>query len=142
MLDLHATGRQDLRMSPMEIALLQAHAAGARGEVPVGAVVVTAAGTVLSQAGNETEARADPSARCRTPGVAGGGGRAWSAAATGLRPRGNLRAMSDVRPGGEFLPHPGGWCSAPTIRRVVAWNTGRECSMRHRATTGRRWWAG
>ena len=46
----------------MEIALLQARAAGARGEVPVGAVVVTAAGTVLSQAGNETEARADPSA--------------------------------------------------------------------------------
>ena len=46
----------------MEIALLQARAAGARGEVPVGAVVVTTAGTVLSQAGNETEARADPSA--------------------------------------------------------------------------------
>ena len=49
-------------MSPMETALSQARAAAERGEVPVGAVVVTAAGHILSQAGNETEARADPSA--------------------------------------------------------------------------------
>lgn len=62
MLDLRAIGRQVLRMSPMEIALAQACAAGERGEIPVGAVVVTAAGHVLSQAGNETQARADASA--------------------------------------------------------------------------------
>ena len=49
-------------MSPMEIALAQARAAGERGEVPVGAVVVTATGAVLARAGNETEARADSSA--------------------------------------------------------------------------------
>jgi tRNA(Arg) A34 adenosine deaminase TadA len=46
----------------MEMALAQARAAAARGEVPVGAVVLDAAGHVLAAAGNETEARADPTA--------------------------------------------------------------------------------
>lgn len=49
-------------MSPMEIALVEARAAAARGEVPVGAVVTDAAGAVLTRAGNEVEARRDPSA--------------------------------------------------------------------------------
>ncbi|MGC8525276.1 MAG: nucleoside deaminase [Acidibrevibacterium sp.] len=43
-------------------ALEAARAAGARGEVPVGAAVVAPDGTLLAVAGNETEARADPSA--------------------------------------------------------------------------------
>ncbi|WP_211259380.1 nucleoside deaminase [Belnapia moabensis] len=47
---------------PIEIALDEARAAAARGEVPVGAVVTDAAGRVLAQAGNEVEARHDPSA--------------------------------------------------------------------------------
>jgi tRNA(Arg) A34 adenosine deaminase TadA len=46
----------------MEIALAEARAAAARGEVPVGAVVTGADGTVLARAGNEVEARRDPSA--------------------------------------------------------------------------------
>jgi len=49
-------------MSPMEIAFEEARAAAARGEVPVGAVVTDAAGQVLARAGNEVEARRDPSA--------------------------------------------------------------------------------
>lgn len=49
-------------MSPIEIALEEARAAARRGEVPVGAVVTDATGTVLSRAGNEVEARHDPSA--------------------------------------------------------------------------------
>ena len=48
--------------SPMALALAEARAAAARGEVPVGAVVTDAAGTPLSRAGNEVEARRDPSA--------------------------------------------------------------------------------
>jgi tRNA(Arg) A34 adenosine deaminase TadA len=48
--------------SPIEIALDEARAAAARGEVPVGAVVTDAAGGVLARAGNEVEARHDPSA--------------------------------------------------------------------------------
>ena len=46
----------------MDIALAEARAAAARGEVPVGAVVTDAAGRVLARAGNEVEARRDPSA--------------------------------------------------------------------------------
>jgi tRNA(Arg) A34 adenosine deaminase TadA len=49
-------------MSPMEIALEEARLAAQRGEVPVGAVVTDAAGGVLARAGNEVEARRDPSA--------------------------------------------------------------------------------
>ncbi|WP_426959930.1 nucleoside deaminase [Muricoccus radiodurans] len=46
----------------MEAALDEARAAAARGEVPVGAVVTDVSGVVLSRAGNEVEARHDPSA--------------------------------------------------------------------------------
>jgi tRNA(Arg) A34 adenosine deaminase TadA len=46
----------------MQIALDQARLAAARGEVPVGAVVLDSAGAVLAAAGNEVEARADPTA--------------------------------------------------------------------------------
>jgi tRNA(Arg) A34 adenosine deaminase TadA len=49
-------------MQPMDMALTEARAAAARGEVPVGAVVVAADGSVLARAGNETEARRDASA--------------------------------------------------------------------------------
>ena len=46
----------------MEMALNEAHAAGSRGEVPVGAVVVAPGGIVLARAGNEVERRRDASA--------------------------------------------------------------------------------
>lgn len=47
----------------MALAFRAAEAAQARGEVPVGAVIVdSATGEVLAQAGNETEARNDPTA--------------------------------------------------------------------------------
>lgn len=46
----------------MAIALEEAAAAAARDEVPVGAVLVAADGSVLAQAGNRVEAECDPSA--------------------------------------------------------------------------------
>jgi len=46
----------------MHVALLEARAAAARGEIPVGAVVVDAAGQVVAQAGNRTRGLNDPSA--------------------------------------------------------------------------------
>lgn len=50
-------------LSYMALALAEAERAAARGEVPVGAVVVDAAtGTVLAAAGNRTEELADPTA--------------------------------------------------------------------------------
>jgi tRNA(Arg) A34 adenosine deaminase TadA len=48
--------------APMELALDEARAAGARGEVPVGAVVLGPDGAVLARAGNAVEARHDASA--------------------------------------------------------------------------------
>jgi tRNA(adenine34) deaminase len=48
--------------SHMLAALAEAEAAGARGEVPVGAVVAAADGTVLARAGNRTRELADPTA--------------------------------------------------------------------------------
>jgi tRNA(adenine34) deaminase len=48
--------------SPMLLALAEAEAAAARGEVPVGAVLVDAAGGVLAAAGNRVEADRDPTA--------------------------------------------------------------------------------
>lgn len=50
-------------LSPMQLALAEAEAAAARGEVPVGAVIVDGlTGAVLAAAGNRTEADHDPSA--------------------------------------------------------------------------------
>ena len=46
----------------MARALDEARAAGARGEVPVGAVITDAAGTVIAAAGNRTRELHDPSA--------------------------------------------------------------------------------
>ena len=50
------------RESHMAIALAEARAAAARGEVPVGAVLVAADGRVLARAGNRTRELADPTA--------------------------------------------------------------------------------
>jgi tRNA(adenine34) deaminase len=46
----------------MEQALAEAEAAAARGEVPVGAVLLDPEGTVIAAAGNRTEELSDPTA--------------------------------------------------------------------------------
>lgn len=46
----------------MQVALAEARAAAARGEVPVGAVVVAPGGRVVAQAGNRTRELNDPTA--------------------------------------------------------------------------------
>lgn len=46
----------------MPLALEQARAAGLRGEVPVGAVIVSDAGEVIAAAGNRTRELSDPTA--------------------------------------------------------------------------------
>ena len=51
-----------MMQAPMEMALDEARAAAARGEVPVGAVVLDPAGRVLARAGNQTEADHDATA--------------------------------------------------------------------------------
>jgi tRNA(adenine34) deaminase len=48
--------------TPMQRALAEAEAAAARGEVPVGAVLLDAGGRVLAVSGNQTEELKDPTA--------------------------------------------------------------------------------
>ena len=48
--------------SHMDHALAEARTAGARGEVPVGAVVISPAGEIVAAAGNRTRELSDPSA--------------------------------------------------------------------------------
>jgi tRNA(adenine34) deaminase len=47
---------------PMRLALAEAEAAAARGEVPVGAVLVDGEGRLLAASGNRVEADRDPTA--------------------------------------------------------------------------------
>ena len=47
---------------PMMLALAEAEAAGGRGEVPVGAVLVDSEGLVVAAAGNRVEVERDPTA--------------------------------------------------------------------------------
>jgi tRNA(Arg) A34 adenosine deaminase TadA len=48
--------------TPMELALAEAEAAAARGEVPVGAVITDAEGSVIVAEGNSMRALLDPTA--------------------------------------------------------------------------------
>jgi tRNA(adenine34) deaminase len=48
--------------SPMALALAEAEAAGSRGEVPIGAVLVDCKGRVIAAAGNRVETDTDPTA--------------------------------------------------------------------------------
>lgn len=48
--------------SHMDLALAEAREAGLRGEVPVGAVIVSGRGAVIAQAGNRTRELRDPTA--------------------------------------------------------------------------------
>lgn len=54
--------KADNTLAPMDRALRQAAAAAARGEVPVGAVIVNRNGEVLAEAGNRTLELKDPTA--------------------------------------------------------------------------------
>ncbi|WP_425466753.1 nucleoside deaminase [Pararhodobacter zhoushanensis] len=51
-----------MSIKPMEIALDEARAAAARGEVPVGAVITNPQGVVVARAGNRTRELSDPTA--------------------------------------------------------------------------------
>ncbi len=46
----------------MDVALAEARAAAARGEVPIGAVIVSPGGMIVAQAGNRTRELSDPTA--------------------------------------------------------------------------------
>ena len=54
----------------MDVALAEARAAAARGEVPVGAAIIDATGRVIAARGNEVEAMAGCRRPCRNAGLA------------------------------------------------------------------------
>ena len=65
-------------LTPMARALTEAEAAAARGEVPVGAVLVDAEGQVLAADGNRVEADRDPTAHAEILALRGGAERLGS----------------------------------------------------------------
>jgi tRNA(adenine34) deaminase len=66
------------RLGHMELALREAHAAAARGEVPIGAVLVSPAGEVVAAAGNRTRELSDPSAHAEMLVIREGGAKLGS----------------------------------------------------------------
>ncbi len=56
-----AQGIEETKSTPMQAALDEAHAAAARGEVPIGAVI-THKNTIIARAGNRTRELNDPTA--------------------------------------------------------------------------------
>jgi tRNA(adenine34) deaminase len=68
---------------PMDLALEEARAAAARGEVPVGAVIVSERGKVLARAGNRTLELRDPTAHAELIAIRAAAGRLGSERLTG-----------------------------------------------------------
>ena len=82
--------------SHMETALAEARAAAERGEVPVGAVIVSESGTILAQAGNRTRELNDPTAHAEILAIRAACTDAGSGTMTGddRRPSGVAEASS------------------------------------------------
>jgi len=68
--------------SAMQLALAEAEAAAAKGEVPVGAVLVDGSGNVLAAAGNRVEAERDPTSHAEMLVLRSGASRLGSARLT------------------------------------------------------------
>jgi len=69
--------------TPMERALAAARAAGARGEVPIGCVIVRPDGSLLAEEGNRTEASSDPTAHAEMLAIRAAAARLGSARLVG-----------------------------------------------------------
>lgn len=67
----------------MDVAMDEARAAGLRGEVPVGAAVVSPAGIVVARAGNRTRELCDPTAHAEVLAIREACGRLGSERLTG-----------------------------------------------------------
>ncbi len=81
----------------MEEALAEARAAGDRGEVPVGAVLVGPAGEVLARAGNRTRELSDPTAHAEMMVIREAARRLGSERLTGCDLYVTLEPCADVR---------------------------------------------
>ena len=125
------------RLSHMARALAQAEAAGARGEVPIGAVVV-------GPRRGAARRRRQPNARTRRPNRArraSGDSRGVRGARLGaahrLRPLRDAGAVRHVRRRHLVCPHPPALLTAPPIPRAAASSMGRAFSATRPVTTRR-----
>lgn len=87
-------------LGAMRDALAEAERAAGHGDVPIGAVVVDAAGTVIARAGNERELTGDPTAHAEIL--------ALRRAADVLRER-SSPAGADADPADAAASQPDGW---------------------------------
>ena len=88
--------------SHMSLALAEARAAAARGEVPVGAVIVSPAGVVLAAAGNRTRELRDPTAHAEMLAIRIACAELADERLDRLRSLRDARALPDVR-GGDLV---------------------------------------
>jgi tRNA(adenine34) deaminase len=116
----------------MALALAEAAAAAARGEVPVGAVLLDGAGEVVAADGNRTEELADPTAHAEMLVIRAAAQRAG-------RPR---LPECDLYVTLEPCPMCAHAISLARLPRAAGSSTGRASSRAHRATIGPRSTAG
>ena len=109
----HMPPQTSVQVSPMERALAEAQAAGARGEVPIGAVVTASDGTIIAAAGNRTRELSDPTAHAEMLVIRAACASLGSRAACRLRPLRHARALPHVRGRDLLCSHP-----PPLLRRT------------------------
>jgi len=98
---------------PMMLALAEAEAAGGRGEVPVGAVLVDSEGLVVAAAGNRVEVERDPTAHAEMLVLRAGAARRGAKRLTECDLYVTPRALRDVRCGDRA-----GAAAAALFRRI------------------------
>ena len=118
-------------------AFAEAAAAAARGEVPIGAVIVRD-GAIIARAGNRTLETARSDRACRNSGDSRGLPRARLAAARWLRSLCDAGALRHVRGGDLASRACGGSISRRPTRKAAASSTGRAFSRSRPAITRRK----
>ena len=120
----------------MGLAMEQARLASEHGDVPIGAVILDAAGSVVAAAGNERELRGDPTAHAEIVAIREAARRLKAVAADRSHPGGDARAVHDVRRARWCWPGSPGWSSARTTPRRGAvaslFDVVRDARLNHR----------
>ena len=94
------------KLGHMDLALAEARAAAARGEVPIGAVIVAPSGEVIARAGNRTRELADPTAHAEILAIRAACAPPRLRAPRRPRPLRHARTLCDVRHRDLVRAHP------------------------------------
>ena len=120
------------------LALAEAEAAAARGEVPVGAVLLSAAGEVLARDGNRIVERRDPTAHAEMLVLRAGAEKLGNERLIGTTLYVSLEPCA-MCAGAISWRAWRGWCSRRKIPRVAPCSTARASSSSRPATTVPSW---